>query len=326
MRAVLTLALALISSGCGGAQTTTEGAGDESVRPRLRVLGAGPRALLGQLHLPASGRFSLPTSSCQDVLAYVRSGSVELDGGRVLLPGRAIRFGPGGAAFENPSSRPAELYLAVTRSVARRFGPDARSDMQLAPEDAACGSSETAATVSDTETTGPFENAGGELLASVLLDEANQRAVHGSLVRLEGSADVAVPEHEHEVSAEMVFVEAGEGRMRVGDQNVAVRPGTFVYIPPGTPHAFTPSGNSAMRVMQLYMPAGPEQRYRPRDESEEAAPSASGDGTWGAGDGDTAADAAEGPEPSDAAEEADSAESAEGASAADDASGVVGAQ
>jgi mannose-6-phosphate isomerase-like protein (cupin superfamily) len=217
--------------------------------------------LLAQVLLPPGARFTLPTSVCQDVLVYVRHGATELDGGRPLLPGRAVRFGLDGAALGNTSGRDAEVYVIVSRSVARRFGPDATLDMQLAPVDPACGEAAPATGLSDLGAQ-PLVHAGGELRVNILLDEQGQGARHAALTRLDASAAAGVPLHTHEDSAEVIFIEEGEGRMLVGDQHVAVRPGTFVYIPPRTPHSFTPSGNSPLRAMQVYAPAGPEQRFR----------------------------------------------------------------
>jgi len=246
-------------SGCA-----TAGPGSPATQasaPRTRVLGSGPRVLLAQVLLPPGSRFTLPTSICQDVLVYVRRGATELDGGRPLLPGRAVRFGLDGAALGNTSNRDAEVYVIVSRSVARRFGPDATLDMQQAPVDSACGEGVPAEGLSDLGAD-PFVHAGGELRVSILLDEQGQGARHAALTRLDASATTGVPVHAHDDSAEVIFIEDGEGRMLVGDQHVAVRPGTFVYIPPRTPHSFTPSGNAPLRAMQIYAPAGPEQRFR----------------------------------------------------------------
>ncbi len=257
--------------------------------------------LLAQVRLTPGARFSLPTSVCQDVLVYVRRGAAELDGGRPVLPGRAVRFAAGGAGLRNSGSRVVDLYVVVSRSVARRFGPDATLDMQLAPVDAACGEDGSTTALSNPERSGPFEHAGGELRVSILLDEEGQRSRHASLTRLEATATAGVPEHQHEESAEVIFIEAGEGRMRVGDQNVAVRPGTFVYIPPRTPHAFQPTGNSELRAMQVYAPAGPEQRFRVAPEAsstEEATPEAGSAGAWQGREPSpsSAGDGADGPE------------------------------
>lgn len=266
------------------------------VSPRTRVLGSGPRVLMAQVLLPPGARFTLPTSACQEVLVHVRRGAIELDGGRALLPGRAVRFGLDGAAVSNTSSRDAELYVVVSRSVARRFGPDATLDMQQAPMDAACGEAASAPALSDAAAE-PFVHAGGQLRVSILLDGAGQGARHGSLTRLEASATAGVPLHDHEESAEVIFIEQGEGRMRVGDQHVAVRPGTFVYIPPRTQHSFTPSGNSPLSAVQVYAPAGPEQRFRIHhaapgaaaapDPGEGEPGAAAGTGSWEPSAGDT---------------------------------------
>jgi mannose-6-phosphate isomerase-like protein (cupin superfamily) len=258
--AVVTAQGGVLLPGCATPRT----AGSTSATPatpRTRVLGSGPRVLLAQVLLPPGARFTLPTSVCQDVLVYVRHGATELDGGRPLLPGRAVRFGLDGAALGNTSGRDAEVYVIVSRAVARRFGPDATLDMQLAPVDPACGEAAPATGLSDLGAQ-PLVHAGGELRVNILLDEQGQGARHAALTRLDASAAAGVPLHTHEDSAEVIFIEEGEGRMLVGDQHVAVRPGTFVYIPPRTPHSFTPSGNSPLRAMQVYAPAGPEQRFR----------------------------------------------------------------
>ncbi|MBK6813726.1 MAG: hypothetical protein IPG81_33555 [Sandaracinaceae bacterium] len=96
--AVVTALGGVLLPGCA----TPRAAGSASATPatpRTRVLGSGPRVLLAQVLLPPGARFTLPTSVCQDVLVYVRHGATELDGGRPLLPGRAVRFSLDGAAL-----------------------------------------------------------------------------------------------------------------------------------------------------------------------------------------------------------------------------------
>ena len=95
---------------------------------------------------------------------------------------------------------------------------------------------------------------------------------------------------------EIIFVEDGEGTMRVGDQTVSIRPGTFLYIPPRTDHDFRPTGNRPLRAMQMYAPSGPEQRFRP-----EPAEGTDQAGTWQAGEGEPATSSQEA-EPSTAGE------------------------
>lgn len=269
---MLMLALAL---GCVPARSASETpASGEAAVPRVRVLGNGPRLLLAQVRVPQGASFAVPTSTCQEVLAVVRRGTAALRGGRVLVPGRGVRFGPGGARLSNSSAQPLDLYVAVTRHVARRFGPDALFEMQRAPESTECGDAEDGLRESTPERTGPFPQAGGRLQVSLLLDEEGQGSRLASFSLLAAESSVGVPEHQHQESAEIVFIESGEGAMRVGDQTVTIRPGTFVYIPPRTPHDFRPTGTSPLRALQLYSPAGPEQRFRPEVD---AAPS---DGNW----------------------------------------------
>ncbi|NUO48979.1 MAG: cupin domain-containing protein [Polyangiaceae bacterium] len=74
-----------------------------------------------------------------------------------------------------------------------------------------------------------------------------------------------VAEHVHENEWEMLAILSGAGTMTVGKgaeaKKVDVRPGSLVAIPKGTPHAFAPS-ELPVTAIQLYVPPGPEQRFR----------------------------------------------------------------
>jgi quercetin dioxygenase-like cupin family protein len=79
-----------------------------------------------------------------------------------------------------------------------------------------------------------------------------------SILTLAGGA--AVPEHVHAHETELLFVLEGGGTMTIEGQQVAVTSSSVVQIPPNTKHAFTAS--SDVRAVQLYTPAGPEQRFK----------------------------------------------------------------
>ncbi len=53
---------------------------------------------------------------------------------------------------------------------------------------------------------------------------------------------------------EALYVLAGEGEIRVGDCVIEARPGTAVYVPPGTPHARRCTGAAPLRTLFAHGP------------------------------------------------------------------------
>lgn len=79
-----------------------------------------------------------------------------------------------------------------------------------------------------------------------------------SILRMPAGATVA--EHVHAHETEMLYVLEGAGTMTVAGVPLAVTPTSVIQIPPNTRHAFT--ATAAVRAVQLYTPAGPEQRFK----------------------------------------------------------------
>lgn len=69
-----------------------------------------------------------------------------------------------------------------------------------------------------------------------------------------------VPEHVHANETEMLYVLEGSGTMTIAGTDVAVTPTSVIQIPPNTKHAF--AATSAVKSLQIYTPAGPEQRFK----------------------------------------------------------------
>ena len=65
---------------------------------------------------------------------------------------------------------------------------------------------------------------------------------------------------EPEPETELLYVLAGGGTLTVGGVDLPVTPTTVVQIPKQTKHAFT--ATSAVRAVQIYTPAGPEQQFK----------------------------------------------------------------
>jgi quercetin dioxygenase-like cupin family protein len=98
--------------------------------------------------------------------------------------------------------------------------------------------------------------------ARILVDAGEAGATEAALIHLTLSADAALPPHVHPGSAEVVHVLEGEGDLTASGKVHHVGPGDTILIPPGVVHAFRPAG--AVEGLQMYVPGGPEQRFRGR--------------------------------------------------------------
>lgn len=73
-----------------------------------------------------------------------------------------------------------------------------------------------------------------------------------------------VPEHVHESSAELLHVLEGEAAMTLDGAPLSVKAGEAVRIPKGARHTARVVGDKPLRALQVYAPAGPEQRFLPK--------------------------------------------------------------
>lgn len=81
-----------------------------------------------------------------------------------------------------------------------------------------------------------------------------------SVTFLELDAGVKVPLHTHAKETEALYVTAGGGTMTVGAVELPVTEHSVVQIPAGIAHGFV--ATQATRAIQVYVPAGPEQRFK----------------------------------------------------------------
>ncbi|WP_236605491.1 cupin domain-containing protein [Sandaracinus amylolyticus] len=230
------------------------------------------RVMLATLELPPGQAFRPPATTCQDVILFVRAGQLEATGTGIatsdapatLYAGDAVRFGPEGDGLAvNAGTTRVRTVMAIARRAgtgpARAPGPrgDAcvvaasHSDPLVRP-----------LRIGSIATTPPLRAPGGRMEIRILLDADGAGAEHGALSWLEGPPDVSVPEHRHAEAAEILLFEDGEGTMRVGDREITVGPGVAIYVPEGTLHSFRSGGTRPLRAIQIYAPAGPEQRFR----------------------------------------------------------------
>lgn len=105
--------------------------------------------------------------------------------------------------------------------------------------------------------TAPREGVG---TVTILVEESRTKAkaLSATILDIEGAA--AIPAHVHADATELLYVISGSGTMVIDGVTLPVTPTTVIQIPAGVEHSFTAA--EPVRAIQLYTPAGPEQRFR----------------------------------------------------------------
>jgi quercetin dioxygenase-like cupin family protein len=102
---------------------------------------------------------------------------------------------------------------------------------------------------------------GGKGRATLLLNPSTG-ATAASMTLLELQPGAEVPEHVHDTSAEILYIEQGAAEMTVSGEKLRVGRGDAVYIPAGVKHsARVVSPDVALKAVQVYAGPGPEQRF-----------------------------------------------------------------
>ncbi|MCP3102769.1 cupin domain-containing protein [Myxococcus sp. K15C18031901] len=103
--------------------------------------------------------------------------------------------------------------------------------------------------------------AGGKGRATLLLNPSTG-ATAASMTLLELQPGGEVPEHTHDTSAELLYIEDGAADMVVAGQALRVGKGDAVYIPAGAKHsAKVVTPGATFKAVQVYAGPGPEQRF-----------------------------------------------------------------
>lgn len=112
--------------------------------------------------------------------------------------------------------------------------------------------------------------AGGAAHAWLGFEENRSPQAYLGVLMMSGSVPVA--DHQHKDGWEVLVPIRAKGKLVLSGEGVpsgaqfphevSVRPGEVVTMPPGVHHAFAPSGDEPLLAVQLFVPPGPEQRFR----------------------------------------------------------------
>jgi quercetin dioxygenase-like cupin family protein len=103
---------------------------------------------------------------------------------------------------------------------------------------------------------------GGKARVRMLLEPANTGRTSAYLGVLEADPGTEIPRHAHAGSAEILYVVSGGGELTVGSEKIPFGPEEAIHLPENQPHAAKFTGPDKTIMIQLYAPAGPEQRFK----------------------------------------------------------------
>jgi quercetin dioxygenase-like cupin family protein len=203
-----------------------------------------------------------------------------------VIKGRARVLGPAGAApmkadegtaiflppgyphvIENMARQADTVFLQVfsppgpERVYRDPKNPEARADFEVIRDPRVKAPPGAGPVVIGSEAATALATFGGKGKARILLDEKATGSPAMALSLVEFSPGLALPRHEHAGASELLYVLSGSGTLTVGSEAMPFGADSALAIPADQPHAGK-VGGAGMTAVQIYAPAGPEQRYR----------------------------------------------------------------
>jgi len=218
-----------------------------AVRTLLTKGSAGARRA-SMSTLSVAGKVTLPHKKGVDQVLYVLLGTGRLITARKKWPlktGTAVWLPPGVGAQVAGSVELIQIFLPAGLEQVYRKGVVAPGKASLRPK-----------VVQPRGKALRLQK--GKLRVRPLLYSRNVKHRRFYLGLLQISPGAAMPAHAH-LEAEQVYVLSGRAAVSAGSSTRKVGPGQAIHLGPGTRHKVVVK--SRMKVLQLYAPAGPEQRF-----------------------------------------------------------------
>jgi quercetin dioxygenase-like cupin family protein len=237
-----------------------------------------PKAALTLLTVSPKNRVAMHRHPQSAKALYLLSGRARLLGPPgaapvALNPGAAV-FVPAGypIALETTAAKEAAVFLQIftppgpERVYRDPADPEARAGFEVVRDPARAPAPAGAKTVVVDAATAPAHSVasatGAKFSARILLDEKATGSPDLALSIVEFPPGFEVLRHAHETSSELLFIDEGAGTLEVGSEKVPYEAKVALYLPAGQPHGAKLSPQGPTRAIQIYAPAGPEQRYR----------------------------------------------------------------
>jgi len=120
----------------------------------------------------------------------------------------------------------------------------------------------TSMPVATTSAVAPTPLPGGKARVRMLLTPKQTGHTNAYLGVLEADPGAEIPRHSHAGSAEILYLVSGGGELTIGSEKIPFAADEVLHIPDGQPHAGKFTGSDKTVMVQIYAPAGPEERFR----------------------------------------------------------------
>jgi quercetin dioxygenase-like cupin family protein len=230
------------------------------------------KAALTQLTIAPANRIAMHKHPGAEVL-YVLKGHARILGPAGVAPekideGMAIFIPPGMPhAIENMGRTSSAVMLQVFAPMGpeRVYRDPKDAEGRAAFEvirDAARASAPAGAKLTVGEPGETLNVFAGKGKIKPLLEPAKtgSRALYVGMLEADPGAEV--PRNSHPGSAEILYVLSGGGEVTVGSEKIRFGAEEALHIPDGQPHAAKFTGPDKTVMLQIFAPAGPEDRYR----------------------------------------------------------------
>jgi len=96
----------------------------------------------------------------------------------------------------------------------------------------------------------------------LLIEPATAGATHLAMGTEAVDPGSRIPVHVHDDAEEILFLYAGGGRARVGDEEIEIGPETAIFVPAGAPHGFVNTSAAPARLTWTFSPPGAHEKFR----------------------------------------------------------------